>query len=115
TALIAGQLQAYEGGPEVIAASVGGADLEFFAAPDPDFNFWIYGAPDVKTAADLKGKRVAVTSLTSSTYTAARIGVRSLGLDPDKDVSYVAVNNPPAIFAALQNGAAQAGSIGSTN
>lgn len=114
-ALISGQIQSYEGGPEVISAALGGSDLEFVASADPDFNFWLYGAADVKTAADLKGKRVAVTSLASSTYTAARIGVKNLGLDPDKDVTYVAVNNPPAIFAAMQNGAAQAGSIGSTN
>jgi ABC-type nitrate/sulfonate/bicarbonate transport system substrate-binding protein len=114
-ALLSGQVQMVEGGPEEISAALAGADNEFVAAPDPDFNFWLYGASDVKTAADLKGKRVAVTSLTSSTYTAARIAVKQLGLDPDKDVTYVAVNNPPAIFAAMQTGAAQAGSIGSTN
>jgi NitT/TauT family transport system substrate-binding protein len=114
-ALLSGQVQMVEGGPEEISAALAGADNEFVAAPDPDFNFWLYGAPDVKTAADLKGKRIAVTSLTSSTYTAARIAVKSLGLDPDKDVTYVPVNNPPAIFAAMQTGAAQAGAIGSTN
>ena len=114
-ALMSNQIQSYEGGPEVVAASLAGADLEFIGAVDTAFLFWLYSIPSVTTAADLKGKQIAVTSLTSSTYTAAKIGVRSLKLDPEKDVFYTAVNNPPAIFAAMQNGAAQAGSIGSTN
>ncbi len=114
-ALMANQIQMYEGGPDAMAAAVAGADLEFVGALDKDFLFWLYSVPSVKAAADLKGKSIAVTSLTSSTYTAARIGVKSLGLDVDKDVNYLPVNNPPAIFSAMQNGAAQAGSIGSTN
>ncbi|MFI5268570.1 MAG: ABC transporter substrate-binding protein [Chloroflexota bacterium] len=114
-ALMSNQIQMYEGGPEAVAATVAGADLEFVAAADTAFLFWLYSIPSVKTGADLKGKTIAVTSLTSSTYTAAKIGVKSLGIDPDKDVVYAAVNNPPAILAAIQNGAVQAGSIGSSN
>jgi len=114
-ALMSNQVQSYEGGPEAIAAALAGADLEFVAAPDTAFLFWLYSLPSVKTAEDLKGKNIAVTSLTSSTYTAAKVAVRSLKLDPAKDVVYSAVTNPPAILAAMQNGAAQAGAIGSTN
>jgi ABC-type nitrate/sulfonate/bicarbonate transport system substrate-binding protein len=94
---------------------VAGADLEFVAAADTAFLFWLYSIPSIKTGADLKGKTIAVTSLTSSTYTAARIAVQSLKLDPEKDVIFTAVNNPPAILAAMQNGAVQAGAIGSSN
>ncbi|HLG72253.1 MAG TPA: ABC transporter substrate-binding protein [Chloroflexota bacterium] len=114
-ALLSNQVQVVEGGPEEVAASIAGADLEYVAAADTSFLFWLYSIPSVKTAEDLKGKTIAVTSLTSSTYTAAKVAVRSLKLDPAKDVTFIAVNNPPAIAAAMSNGAAQAGSIGSTN
>jgi NitT/TauT family transport system substrate-binding protein len=114
-ALMSNQVQLVEGGPEEVTAALQGADLEFIAAADTSFLFWLYSIPSVKTAADLKGKAIAVTNLTSSTYTAAKLAVQSLKLDPSKDVTFLAVNNPPAIFAAMQNGAAQAGSIGSTN
>src|SRR5712692_8557668 len=103
-ALMSNQIQSYEGGPEVVAASLAGADLEFIGAVDTAFLFWLYSIPSVTTAADLKGKQIAVTSLTSSTYTAAKIGVRSLKLDPEKDVFYTAVNNPPATVFAMQTG-----------
>ena len=114
-ALMSNQVQLVEGGPEEVTAALQGEDLEFVAAADTAFLFWLYSIPAVKTAADLKGKAIAVTNLTSSTYTAAKLAVQSLKLDPSKDVTFLAVNNPPAIFAAMQNGAAQAGSIGSTN
>ncbi|HLG72252.1 MAG TPA: ABC transporter substrate-binding protein [Chloroflexota bacterium] len=114
-ALLGNQIQMYEGGPDVISASIAGADLEFFGAAETAFLFDLYGAPNVKTAADLKGGKVAVTSLTSSTYTAARLAVKQLGLDPDKDVTYIAVNNPPAILSAMETGAVQAGTVGPTN
>jgi len=115
-AMVSGQMQSYEAGPEIVAADLGGnLDLEFVAAADKSFLFWLYSVPSVKTAADLKGKQIAVTSLTSSTYTAARLAVKSLGLDPDKDVHFTTVNNPPAILSAMQNGAVHAGAIGSTN
>jgi NitT/TauT family transport system substrate-binding protein len=114
-ALMSNQIQMYEGGPDVIAATVAGADLEFVGAAETAFLFYLYGAPNVKTAADLKGGKVAVTSLTSSTYVAAKLAVKSLGLDPEKDVTYVAVNNPPAILAAMESGAVQAGTVGPTN
>ncbi len=114
-ALMANQLQLYEGGPEIVSAAVAGADTEFIGAAITDFLFWLYGAPNVKTADQLKGGKIGVTSLASSTYTGARLAVAHLGLDPDKDVTYVAVNNPPAILAAMESGAVQAGMVGPTN
>jgi NitT/TauT family transport system substrate-binding protein len=114
-AVLSGQVVAYAGGPEIVAADINGADLAYIAAASVDFNFWLYTIPSITTAEQLKGKQVAVTSLGSSTQTAAKIALRSLNLDPEKDVVWSAVNNPPAILAALQNGAVQAGSIGSSN
>lgn len=114
-ALMSNQLQLELGGPEVVAASVAGADLEFVGAEETVFLFWLYGSPKVKTAADLKGGKVAVTSLTSSTYTGARYAVQSLKLDPDKDVTFIATNNPAAILAAMESGQVEAGMVGPTN
>jgi NitT/TauT family transport system substrate-binding protein len=113
--VISGQIQVYQGASEVVPADMAGADLAFIASPSTAFSFWLFTVPSVTTAADLKGKRVAVTGLGSSTHTAARLALRSLGLDPEKDVAITAVNNPPAIFAAMQSGAVQAGSVGPSN
>jgi NitT/TauT family transport system substrate-binding protein len=114
-ALMSGQIQVFTGGPEAILASLGGADLVYVAAPSTTIQFWLDTVPSITSVEQLKGKQIAVTVLGSSSHTAAKMAVRSLGLDPDKDVIFTAVNNPPTILAALQNGAVPAASIGSPN
>ena len=76
---------------------------------DKPYHF-LYARPDlgVRSAADLKGKRIAVTGLGSTTYYAARKVVERLGLDPDKDVRILSVGD---IWPALQGGAVEAGLI----
>src|SRR5918999_228933 len=76
---------------------------------DKPYHF-LYARPDlgVRSAADLKGKRIAVTGLGSTTYYAARKVVERLGLDADKDVRILSVGD---IWPALQGGAVEAGLI----
>jgi ABC-type nitrate/sulfonate/bicarbonate transport system substrate-binding protein len=114
-AALSGQIQVFQGASEVVPADLAGADLAYIASPSTAFSFWLFSVPSITNPADLKGKQVAVTGLGSSTHTAARLGLRQLGLDPEKDVVITAVNNPPAIFAAMQSGAVQAASIGPSN
>ena len=45
--------------------------------------------PDIPNAAALKGKIVGVSSFGATGDLAARVGLRSLGLDPDKDVTII--------------------------
>ena len=61
---------------------------------DKPYHF-LYARPDlgVRSAADLKGKRIAVTGLGSTTYYAARKVVERLGLDADKDVRILSVGD----------------------
>jgi ABC-type nitrate/sulfonate/bicarbonate transport system substrate-binding protein len=76
---------------------------------DKPFHF-LYGRQDlgVRTAADLKGKRIAVTGLGSTTYYATRKVVERLGFDADRDVRILSVGD---IWPALAGGAVEAGLI----
>jgi NitT/TauT family transport system substrate-binding protein len=76
---------------------------------DKPYHF-LYARPDlgVRSASDLKGKRIAVTGLGSTTYYATRKVVERLGLDADKDVRILSVGD---IWPALQGGAVEAGLI----
>ena len=76
---------------------------------DKPYHF-LYARPDlgVRSSKDLKGKRVAVTGLGSTTYYAARKVVQHLGYDPDKDVSILSVGD---IWPALVGGSVEAGLI----
>jgi NitT/TauT family transport system substrate-binding protein len=108
-ALIAGQVQFSQvGGGAAVSAAVAGADLAVLAIVGPVNASIIEAAPNIKTGADLKGKKIGVTSLAGGgdTDIAMRVGLQLLGLDPDKDVTVLAVgNNAPQ---ALLGGAVDA-------
>ncbi|WP_315835338.1 ABC transporter substrate-binding protein [Bradyrhizobium prioriisuperbiae] len=53
----------------------------------------------------LKGLKIGVTRAGALTWQLARFNLVSAGLDPDKDAQVVAVGGPPALAAALDNGA----------
>ena len=76
---------------------------------DKPYHF-LYARPDlgVRSAKDLKGKRIAVTGLGSVTYYAARKVAQHVGLDPDRDVSIVSVGD---IWPALVGGSVESGLI----
>ena len=64
--------------------------------------------PDIPNAAALKGKRVGVSSFGATGDLAARVGLRSLGLDPEKDVTIITLGTDTLRHAALIAGTVQA-------
>jgi len=110
-ALTAGELQfAQFGGGAAMSAAANGSDLLMLAIVVPVDQFVIYAAPDIKTGADLKGKKLGVVALGGSEDNIAmRSGIRYLGMDPDKDVSILPVGSDRV--TALVNGAVQAATL----
>ena len=76
---------------------------------DKPYHF-LYARPDlgVRGAADLKGKRIAVTGVGSTTYYATRKVVERFGLDADRDVRILSVGD---IWPTLAGGSVETGLI----
>src|SRR5207245_377618 len=83
-ALVSGQLQfAQFGGGAAMSSAVNGSDLVILGIVVPVDQFVIYGGPDIKTPADLKGKKLGVVAGGGSEDNIAmRAGIRYLGMDP---------------------------------
>jgi len=96
------------GGSEAISVNVAGSDLVIVAITSPTYSYILEAAPDIKTPADLKGKKVGISTAGSSSDVAVRVALKKIGIDPDKDVSIVAIGGVPERTAALQSGAIQA-------
>jgi NitT/TauT family transport system substrate-binding protein len=108
TALIAGQVDVSLGaGSDVLSAAAGGADLVVVAVPSPTYPFIFEAAPGISTPNDLKGKKVGVSSIGSSSDVATRVALRKIGLDPEKDVNIVAVGSAEQRTAAALAGGIQ--------
>jgi len=63
-ALVSGQAQIFQSsGPDVISAVVGGADLVVLGVMAPVYPYVLEVPPDIKSPADLKGKKLAIGSV----------------------------------------------------
>jgi NitT/TauT family transport system substrate-binding protein len=103
--LLSGSAQiAQGGGPEVVSANAGGADVVFIATMAPVYSYVFEVAPSIKTVDDLRGKKVGSGAPGSLTDVATRGLLKTLGLDADKDVTLIALASPQARTPALLNG-----------
>ncbi|HLG70848.1 MAG TPA: ABC transporter substrate-binding protein [Chloroflexota bacterium] len=95
------------GGSAVLTAVAGGADIVVLGTNSPVMPYKLYVPPDIKTAADLKGKKVDLGTIGSAVDVATKLGIKQLGLDPNTDVVYVTTGAHSAATTALMNGAIQ--------
>jgi ABC-type nitrate/sulfonate/bicarbonate transport system substrate-binding protein len=109
-ALLAGELQiAQTGGPAVLQAAVGGADFVLVAVALNTTPIVIMGT--VSKMDELKGKAIGVTRYGANTDISARFALRKFGLQPDKDVAMVQLEDYPGIMGGIASGRIAAGAL----
>ena len=107
-ALIGGDIQiSTTGGAAVVNARLKGADTVIIARTVGVFPYTLYVGKDIRDASELKGKRVAVSTVGGSGYVAMQYALRKLGLDPDKDVVMLQVGDFGTRLASLAGGTIQ--------
>ena len=109
-ALLANQIQIGQfGGSEALSANAGGADLVIVANLAPVYPYKLYVQKGITSIQGLKGKKVGVSNAGGSSDIATRAALKAAGLDPDKDVTIVAVGSHANRTAALLAGSIDAG------
>jgi ABC-type nitrate/sulfonate/bicarbonate transport system substrate-binding protein len=105
-ALTAGDVHAaYTGGTTVLTAVAGGADLKIIATLTNKLGYDIVAAPSIKTAKDLRGKKVGVQTLAGTVWLGAMLGLEHLGLDPQRDkITFLVVGDQTVATQALEAG-----------
>jgi NitT/TauT family transport system substrate-binding protein len=102
-AIISGELQfSGAGAASVLAARIKGGDIALVACPADSDLVYLMARPEIKSAADLKGKSSAVTRLGSTTHFYLRSALKYAGLNPEKDVTILQLGAEYA--AALETG-----------
>jgi NitT/TauT family transport system substrate-binding protein len=108
-ALISGDVQiAQLGGSEVMSAQVGGGDLVITAILAPVYPYRFMVSKAINVPADLKGKKVGISSVGGSADIATRKVLATFGLDPEKDVTLVSLGSHEQRTAALLAGSIDA-------
>lgn len=93
--------------PAVVSSNLAGSRLKIVAGLLNKMLYALVTSRDISSPSQLKGKKVGISRLGSSSETATRFAAKEIGLDPDRDFTIVQVGNSPERFAALRAGAIQ--------
>ncbi|MBV9596181.1 MAG: ABC transporter substrate-binding protein [Chloroflexi bacterium] len=104
-ALLGGDVQLVDiTGSEIVTANAQGGDVVVLATLTPTYPYVFEVSKDITDKEDLKGKTIAIRAVGDATDIATRVMLKKEGLDPDKDVTLLAVQQEGARMAALQSG-----------
>ncbi len=87
-----------------VAANLEGADIVYIACFVDKLNYQLVTRPEVKSTAELKGKRLGISRFGSAADFGLRVMLRRLGIDPARDVTILQIGDEPARSAAVQAG-----------
>src|SRR5436190_16743535 len=91
------------GGVAAIEAALSGAEIVIVAVPANRMDQVLVARREISHPSELKGKKIAVNSLIGSAILAIKIMLHAVGINPDKDVTYVTSGDPATRVAALQS------------
>ena len=95
-------------GPPIVSASLRGADSVMIAGGSVIADYWLMSRPEIKTAEQLKGGAIAVSTFGGQADFVARIALKRLGLTPVKDVVIVQIGTASDRVTALETGKVRA-------
>jgi NitT/TauT family transport system substrate-binding protein len=106
--LLAGEIQfSVGGGDAVIRAALRGADTVLAISPMNRGLQRLITRPEIKTAAELKGKRVGITRFGSAGHLAFQLFVKKWGMRQE-EFQVLQLESSPAMLASLEKGGSDA-------
>lgn len=111
-ALVGGDVafaQVYSG--PLVAAKLGGADTAIVAGLINQPLFSVMAIQAIEKPQDLRGKKLGITTFGSATDLALRLALKHWGLKPEGDVNILQIRGVPEILSAMQSGVIQGGTV----
>ena len=96
------------GAGTAITAAVRGMPIKVLSHDFKSLLFYLMGNPRIQSGQDLKGKKVAVASLSGTGALATRASLKALGVDPEKDVTLIVIGAASVRMAALEAASVEA-------
>ncbi len=88
----------------MMLADLSGADLVNVAHTVPGVQTKMLVKPEIKGPEDLRGKRIATSSLGSLGDFLFKISLRKNGVDPNREIIWLSIGTPPERLQALISG-----------
>ena len=103
-ALTSGEIDYHTVVSPALAAALRGIPVKLVACFTPGLTTVIIARPEFKTIQDLKGKTIGLNSIGGGLESTVRMMLKHYGIDPDKDVKFLATGTVDTRFAALKQG-----------
>ena len=100
-------------GPPIVNAGLRGGDSVFVAGGAVIIDYWLMSRPEIKTAEQLKGGSIAVSTFGGQADFVSRIALKKLGLTPGKDVTMVQIGVAADRLTATETGKVRAAVLNS--
>ena len=100
--------------PAMLNLALAGHSLKVVAVPINRLEPFFVVRTNIKTPADLKGKKITISRFGSGSDIMTRVALRYWKIDPDKDVSFFQSGNTPTRTAALIAGHMDGALVSST-
>jgi len=107
-ALGAGEVDYIAHGGAALRAAALGFPLKFVFALDHKTPFWLAARAEFKNVSQLRGKKIGVSFPADTPHIVLKRFLRQQGIDPDREVSYVAGQYSPIALQSLLAGAIDA-------
>jgi len=103
-ALVGGEIDYYTVLGPGVAAAIRGVSVKLVAAYVPVAPTTLLVRPEIKSIPELKGKTIGVNAYGGALEGMARLMLRHFGIDPDKEVKFLATGPLDARFGAMKQG-----------
>src|SRR5712692_1739275 len=114
-ALIANDLEiASLSGSGLVQAALQGADTIILSAAINGFIFKVFGAPEISSPAQLKGKKLGVSRYGATSDFAVRLALKKWGLNPERDLNILQIGTTQDVVRAMQTKMLDAGVLSGT-
>ncbi len=110
-AMLAGEMAfSYTDGRTAVQAALKGVDVVMLAGAANRFVFSFMARPEIKRISDLRGKRIGITRIGSSTYTVTQWVMSHAGVKPD-EYQLLQLVDVPNMMTAMLAGHVDAGAL----
>ena len=108
-AMVSGSTQFHTGGTSSpMESRIGGANTVTLAVFIDSLPYTLVSSSSIKSAAQLKGAKFAVSRLGSVSDLSLRIALRNMGINPEKETTILGIGDQTARFTAMKSGVVDA-------
>ncbi len=103
-ALVGGEIDYYTVIGPGVAAAIRGVPVKVVACYVPGATITLIARPEFKSVQELRGEAIGINNFGGALESTARLIFKHFGLDPDKEVKFLATGSLDSRFAAMKQG-----------